>query len=333
MSESEQSDDSARPESDDVVALWTSELDGSEGRDEWQHTLGHLYAEMDVDWPDRPGGLDAEWGGRPLGRLHFSSIRCDEQTVVRSPTMIQSDSCTDYLVCLVTDGHVEVTQSNRTAVLESGAFAILDLGSPFVFHSPATFRQVVVRVPHEAMASRLPENAARLSTGRSFDPHAGSVGVIGRLIVDLATTEMSTTIAESFSSSALEMLSAAIIEDTPTATPGELLRLQDLAHIRQVIDDNLHDPEFTLTDVAHVAGMSLRNVQKLVRTTGTTPGALLYDARVERAKMLLLNTQAPLTDISVSVGFRDVSHFSRVFRKQAGISPGRYRNSESAMGQ
>lgn len=71
--------------------------------------------------------------------------------------------------------------------------------------------------------------------------------------------------------------------------------------------------------------MSARNVQKLVATTGNSPMAWLYAARIERAKHLLMSTGQSVAEVSECVGFRDVSHFSRMFRKQVGVSPGRYR--------
>ncbi len=333
MTENEQSHDSPRtePEAAAVVALRTSELDVDEGRSEWQNTLGHLYAEMDVAWPESRSGLDAEWGGRPLGDLHISTIRCDEQTVVRSQAMIRSDACSDYLVCLVTDGHVEVRQSGRTAQLDRGAFALLDLGAPFVFHSPATFGQVVVRIPGSTMAARLPGAYTHLATGRSFGPATGASAIVGRLLTDLAATTVSAAAASSFSLSAIEMLSATIIDDAREDAEAESFHAQDLARIKRVIGENLHDAELTLSDVASMSGMSLRNVQKLVKTTGRTPSAWLYEARVERAKSLLLTTDLSVATISEQVGFRDVSHFGRVFRRLAGISPGRFRAPNHAL--
>ncbi|MGV9673007.1 AraC family transcriptional regulator [Gordonia sp. NPDC003504] len=284
--------------SDRVLTLDTRELDVAEGRNEWRSTLGSLYAEMDVDWPATRRGLDAEWGGRPVGDLHVSSIRCDAQTVIRSPAMIASDSCADFLVCVVTDGQVEVQQRGRTATLSGGAFALLDLGAPFVFHAPGTFRQVVVRVPGT---------------------------LVGRILVDLAQTELPSTTAAPFATSALGMLSATILESAPVLSPADSYRAQDLARIEQVIADHLHDADLTLADVAHRSGMSLRNLQKLAQGQGQTANGWLYAARIERAKHLLLTTGDPVAAICERVGFRDVSHFGRLFRKHVGVSPGRFR--------
>ncbi|WP_425301742.1 cupin domain-containing protein, partial [Nocardia farcinica] len=139
MAERERSGDCARTEA--LVSLRTSELDSREGRTQWSSTLERLYCEMDVAWPDPHRHFDAEWGGRPFGDLHVSTIRADAHTVVRSPAMIGSDEHVGHLVCLVTEGRVEVRQAGRTTVLEDGAFALLDCAAPFVFHSPAPFRQ------------------------------------------------------------------------------------------------------------------------------------------------------------------------------------------------
>jgi AraC family transcriptional regulator len=52
---------------------------------------------------------------------------------------------------------------------------------------------------------------------------------------------------------------------------------------------------------------------------------LLVRKRVERAKALLLARRLGLADIAIACGFVDQSHFTRVFTKLEGDSPGRWR--------
>lgn len=47
--------------------------------------------------------------------------------------------------------------------------------------------------------------------------------------------------------------------------------------------------------------------------------------RIERAKMLLLTTDAPIGNIALNVGFEDANYFSRIFKKKEGCSPLQYR--------
>ena len=47
--------------------------------------------------------------------------------------------------------------------------------------------------------------------------------------------------------------------------------------------------------------------------------------RVEKAKNLLLNPNARVSEVAYEVGFQSLTHFNRVFRKIVGESPTEYR--------
>lgn len=47
--------------------------------------------------------------------------------------------------------------------------------------------------------------------------------------------------------------------------------------------------------------------------------------RVERSKTLLRGSGMPIAEIACAVGFDDQSYFTRIFKKQTGIAPGKYR--------
>jgi YesN/AraC family two-component response regulator len=53
--------------------------------------------------------------------------------------------------------------------------------------------------------------------------------------------------------------------------------------------------------------------------------------RVLAAKRLLANPDMSVTDVAAAVGFADPSYFTRVFRKQQGVSPTDYRAQTSAL--
>ena len=59
--------------------------------------------------------------------------------------------------------------------------------------------------------------------------------------------------------------------------------------------------------------------------TGKCLTDFILKEKTEEAKRLLRYSDKPLTDISSYLGFSSLSHFSRVFRKYASISPGEYR--------
>ena len=51
--------------------------------------------------------------------------------------------------------------------------------------------------------------------------------------------------------------------------------------------------------------------------------------RIERSKTLLRGTGMPIAEIACAVGFDDQSYFTRIFKKQTGMAPGKYREHRS----
>ena len=58
---------------------------------------------------------------------------------------------------------------------------------------------------------------------------------------------------------------------------------------------------------------------------GLTPVAYLNRYRVQQARQLLKNTHKSITEIALDVGFSSSSYFSRIFRRETGMSPEAYR--------
>lgn len=59
--------------------------------------------------------------------------------------------------------------------------------------------------------------------------------------------------------------------------------------------------------------------------SGETIGETLLRIRMEEAKKLLANTNMLISEIALQTGYTDVSYFSRVFKRTAGVSPAEYR--------
>jgi len=53
----------------------------------------------------------------------------------------------------------------------------------------------------------------------------------------------------------------------------------------------------------------------------------LQRLRIEQACRLMEHSAQPLADIAIAVGYSDVKHFSRIFRRYKGLSPKGFRAS------
>lgn len=62
---------------------------------------------------------------------------------------------------------------------------------------------------------------------------------------------------------------------------------------------------------------------------GVSPYAWLVGERLQRARHLMLTTDALLTGIALTCGFADAAHFSRVFREHHHESPRNWRNRQT----
>lgn len=96
------------------------------------------------------------------------------------------------------------------------------------------------------------------------------------------------------------------------------------------LDANLHK-KVVQADVAAVCGLSAFQFSRMFRRVANmTFQDYLLQRRIEEAKRLLANPRASVTDICFTVGFRDLSYFSRIFQRYVGASPSRYRLSLEA---
>ena len=62
------------------------------------------------------------------------------------------------------------------------------------------------------------------------------------------------------------------------------------------------------------------------------PGQYILSTRINKACILLENSDRLMSDIAAQVGFCDQSHFIRTFKKIRGTTPSKYRRHHRAIG-
>jgi AraC family transcriptional regulator len=88
---------------------------------------------------------------------------------------------------------------------------------------------------------------------------------------------------------------------------------------------NLGKP-LALEDLANVACFSPSYFMRSFKAVfNTTPYQYIVQHRLDKAKRLLVNTEMPIGDICVEVGFQSFGAFSWFFSKKVGLSPEKYR--------
>jgi LacI family transcriptional regulator len=81
------------------------------------------------------------------------------------------------------------------------------------------------------------------------------------------------------------------------------------------------------TEVAEAVGLSRRALQqRFQRVLQRTPKQELMQVQIDRAKILLSQTDMSVEQVSRRSGFTTFEYFVRAFRREMGITPRRYRN-------
>ncbi len=105
-------------------------------------------------------------------------------------------------------------------------------------------------------------------------------------------------------------------------------RLADprIQRVIEFIEDGLGE-DLSLGVLADVAGLSPNYfLGAFKRTTGRTPHQFLTERRVRRACEHLRNPALSLTQIALRLGYSSQSHFTSVFRRVLGVTPGVFRS-------
>src|SRR5271169_1360098 len=98
-----------------------------------------------------------------------------------------------------------------------------------------------------------------------------------------------------------------------------------LQRARDLINVNLaHD--LSIAEIAYECGLSSGYFARAFkRSTGVPPYQWQTKMRVDHAKELLKDPRCELAEIALLCGFVDQSHFTRVFSRREGYTPGRWR--------
>ena len=94
------------------------------------------------------------------------------------------------------------------------------------------------------------------------------------------------------------------------------------------LDENLSNPDLKIDHIAIEMGMS-RSVlySKIRNAVGMSPVGFVRHIRILRAEELISQTEDSFSQIAYAVGFSDPKYFTKVFKKETGMTPSEYRDS------
>ena len=174
-----------------------------------------------------------------------------------------------------------------------------------------------------ALRSEFPEMQISILTGyRDFDfcRQALKLGVVRFLLKPSNMEELEEALRE-MAQRCGKMAGPGDETEAADSASGFIVR-NALAYMEEHYTEKL-----TLNSVADKIYVSQWHLSKLLnKQEGKTFSEILNGIRVVKAKELLRDPALRIADIAEMVGFLDVAHFSRVFKKITGVSANEYRN-------
>jgi YesN/AraC family two-component response regulator len=116
-------------------------------------------------------------------------------------------------------------------------------------------------------------------------------------------------------------IDAALVHKRKLGSAAQRLVRRAMAYVHEHYAEPL-----TRDDLAQHLNMNSDYLTHCFRTeVGMTPITYLNRYRVNKARVLLAESDMNVTEVAMAVGFSDSSYFGRVFRRQVGVSPDAYR--------
>lgn len=129
-------------------------------------------------------------------------------------------------------------------------------------------------------------------------------------------------------SEAIAIVEAFIHETERTIGETNTLVNPNMARLLEYIQKHYADP-ITLTEVAKQFHFNASYLSSYFAAyNGEGFSEYLNKIRIKKAMELLMTTELTISEISANVGYSDQSYFTKVFKKQAGISPSQYRRQD-----
>jgi AraC family transcriptional regulator len=154
----------------------------------------------------------------------------------------------------------------------------------------------------------------------TYRQHAGIAGMAAKLARELSMADDVAPLA--IEAMALEMLVGAARAEREIgekAAPPWLGRAQEFVHQHRF--DRL-----TISAIAKVADVHPAHLARAFRRQlGSSVAGYVRRLRLEWAAHQLDTGELPICDLALQAGFADQSHFTRAFKRYAGMTPGAYR--------
>lgn len=277
-----------------------------------------------------PGDFECRIAALPMNQLNLTLWTFTGGDYLRRSRHL-SDGKDHFSLFVSFTGGVRVIHGKTDQLAGKAHAILLDYANPATGYFPpgkSLHRVAMVNIPRENLLNKAP-NAENMrgSCIRSGAPQRLLLSYLRSLDAGmLANAELADLAGDHI----LDLVALALGPSRETAHSARqsAVRAARLAALRQQIEAHFRSEHFTAATAARALGISERYIHDLLAEKGESFSTVVNRHRLELAARWLTEpcyrTRA-ITEIALAVGFRDISYFNRLFRRQFGVTPRDFR--------
>lgn len=296
-------------------------------RHEWlREIIGRKYAHVDVK-PPQGIALFNDMQIYPMHKgIRFSPIRSNPIQLQRLPAEPLTISHNCFFAVLLLSGSYKLEQGGRETFLQPGDMTIYDATEPHQITLPEAFSKLIISVPREYFEAQFLNLNHLTATKIASKHHAQNVHMLSHLCQQMHF--MDKTTFHGFSEPILDILTESIIESGGIQRDISTLKALSLFRVKHYIQLHLANESLDAEQISQGVRLSVRYINELFQHQGTSLMRFVTEKRLEQSHHYLTNTafaNLSITEIALRCGFKNFSHFSRVFKASYSHSPRAYR--------
>ena len=289
--------------------------------DEWADILSRSFVPLAtaVAGPGFSGSADHRVVGEGVAVAAVRNEACRSE---RTSRHIAASADDDVIFSMLLAGVCYASQHGRTAEVTAGCGVLHTTGLPWSLQIPDAVESLVIQVPRERLGL-----SRRLVTGLAavtIDPSEPGFRLVSRYAAALFD-ESGSGDRSAYGRIAVDLLAVLVWQMANDGgghvDPAEI----HLARLQRLVRENMADPRLDVSLLAAMTGVSVRTVYSAFAAIGLTPADYVRRQRIEAAAGRLGSSDVPITDIAISVGFADITTFTRCFRRRHGVTPSQWR--------
>jgi AraC-like DNA-binding protein len=271
--------------------------------------------------------FDGHMASVRAGDLILTKLEANRHRVIRTEDMVRASDEGYLKIVAPMKGRAGVEQMGRQAWVAPGAWTIYDTTGSYAVANPERVEHLIVMLPKAQMVER----GLRLENLMAR-PVGGASGIARVALSTMRSTfeelpHMSADAARGAGDLIAQLVRMSLIELSGQET--QLTQREALKdRIRGYVALHLRDPDLTVDRIAVALNCSKRHLYNAFADEAQTLASHIQHLRLEACLRELLHPMAqtrPITEIALSWGFNNPSHFSRVFREHTGMSPSEFR--------